>query len=396
MDENLENLENFENLLFEYIPNELISQILHYSTNIRVFSNLSHQFDSFYQSDEFLIFLRCKVGEQTGLVVDNYNLETLMRLYKYQRGKNIFTGNTSCIRTKNNNLYSLSMGGSLLQLPEFSNTIQIEGPLILNKFGHMHLHKYYENSLPIPIELDNIIQIANGSTFGFALTSYGLVYKFDTINRYDSIKPTLITGLTDIVSISSGRNYALALDINGKIYMFEYSPASMGIMCRKDFAMGSPVLILELNDIVAISANDWHALALTEDGNVYGFGSNNCGQLGLKVNKLVSGPIMIPGLSNIKQIEAGINHSLVINDQGQVYGFGNVDFGQFDVNCTRDPYLIYSVRDRNVPRIIPNITNIIQISSKMCHTLMLSSDGQIYTFDLSKSNSPTLIPNFQI
>src|SRR5690606_7302350 len=73
-----------------------------------------------------------------------------------------------------------------------------------------------------------------------------------------------------------------------------------------------------LHHIKQISCGGDHSLVLNEDGQVFSFGTNKCGQLGLGHNKDSNIPELIPNLHHIKQISCGGDHSLVLNEVGQV------------------------------------------------------------------------------
>jgi alpha-tubulin suppressor-like RCC1 family protein len=70
-----------------------------------------------------------------------------------------------------------------------------------------------------------------------------------------------------------------------------------------------------------VSAGYSHTLLLC-DGNVYTFGDNTYGQLGLNDFTQRYAATLIPTLNNITQIYAGSLASLVVTDDQRVYAFG--------------------------------------------------------------------------
>ena len=165
-------------------------------------------------------------------------------------------------------------------------------------------------------------------------------------------------------------------------------------------------------------------LAITSKNKLYGLGDNSCGQLARKCNQEVNKPILIGGLDgiNIKQISCGSLHALLLTNDGLVYGWGDNSLGQ--IGCGRDKgqriecitrlttvpkiktilcgfawsfavtidSLVYSWGRNNKgqlgqdvsmeliyePRIIINLTDIKSICSSNNNTYFLSSDGIIY------------------
>jgi hypothetical protein len=72
----------------------------------------------------------------------------------------------------------------------------------------------------------------------------------------------------------------------------------------------------------AIAAGGWHSLALTESGEVYAWGGNGFGQLGLGDTRNRLTPTQVPGLGRVKAIAVGLEHSLALTESGEVYAWG--------------------------------------------------------------------------
>jgi hypothetical protein len=87
----------------------------------------------------------------------------------------------------------------------------------------------------------------------------------------------------------------------------------------------SPVQVIGLTGIIAISGGGDHSLFLKNDGTVWSVGYNFYGQLGdgTTVNK--STPVQVSGLTDIVGIAAGYRHSLFLKNDGTVWasGYGN-------------------------------------------------------------------------
>lgn len=66
-------------------------------------------------------------------------------------------------------------------------------------------------------------------------------------------------------------------------------------------------------------------MALCADGEVYSWGSNSYGQLGSGDNSFRSTPYLIklPPKTKIVQIAAGSNHSVLLSSNGEVFTFGS-------------------------------------------------------------------------
>ncbi len=102
--------------------------------------------------------------------------------------------------------------------------------------------------------------------------------------------------------------------------------------------------------IISISAGYNHSLVLTWDNRVYAFGSNTNGQLGKIPTMLLithrNPPKLISIDQDIGSISAGHNFSLISDVNDNVYSFGLNNLGQLGLD---DNF------DRNIPTLIPNL-----------------------------------------
>lgn len=99
----------------------------------------------------------------------------------------------------------------------------------------------------------------------------------------------------------------------------------------------APKLVKSLatKQIVQIACGQYHALALTNSGELYSFGSNLHGQLGLGFeSEKVAKPTLVKSLAGvpISFLCCGGNHCFVISKSGAVFGWGKNLYGQLGVN----------------------------------------------------------------
>lgn len=133
--------------------------------------------------------------------------------------------------------------------------------------------------------------------------------------------------------------------------------------------------------ITDVAAADHHSLALTSDGKVYAFGSNALGATGVGTtvgNTPVATPINTANLSGkvIAQITAGTDHSVLLASDGSVFSFGFNGAGGTGLNTNVGNTLVATPIDTT------NIVGkkITQISTGLDHSLLLANDGSVFTF----------------
>ena len=180
--------------------------------------------------------------------------------------------------------------------------------------------------------------------------------------------PTLILSIPPIKNISAGGNHSLLLDVNGGVWSFGYNrngQLGLGDKTNRD----KPNLIPDILPIKDISGGRCHSILLDVNGSVWSFGYNGYGQLGLGdhgrgTNR--NNPTRVPGIPPIKKVSGGRYHSILLDINGDVWSFGsNVD-GQLGLG---DHGII---TNKNKPTLIPGIPPIKKVSGVGQQSLLLS------------------------
>jgi alpha-tubulin suppressor-like RCC1 family protein len=82
--------------------------------------------------------------------------------------------------------------------------------------------------------------------------------------------------------------------------------------------------LININNIIQISTGSFHTLLLNNNNQIFSFGSNLYGQLGLNLQFGLKIYFPTPINLNLKinQVSCGLYHCLVLINTGQVYSFG--------------------------------------------------------------------------
>jgi alpha-tubulin suppressor-like RCC1 family protein len=109
---------------------------------------------------------------------------------------------------------------------------------------------------------------------------------------------------------------------------------------------------IELPSVSIVACGEYHTLAVCQDGTLWSWGRNQCGQLGhgdKKENKYKT-PTQIIALAKKICIKAaaGGQHSMVLTDANKIYSWGLNNFGQLGIG---------NMDDHDLPRpdIIPSL-----------------------------------------
>lgn len=123
------------------------------------------------------------------------------------------------------------------------------------------------------------------------------------------------------------------------------------------------------NNIVDIKCGTFHTLVLTSDQKVYSCGANNDGQIGR--SRKQHSIKKISSLSKISRIECGDDFSMCLDIDGNLFVFGGNICGQLGLG---------DKTAKNKPIKHPSFYNVVDISSRGQHTFIKTSPKQIYAF----------------
>jgi alpha-tubulin suppressor-like RCC1 family protein len=226
----------------------------------------------------------------------------------------------------------------------------------INNYGQLGLGDSQDRLTPTKIPgLARVKAIAAGWDYSLALTESGEVYTWGSNNlgrlgladTQDRLTPTRVPGLTTIKAIAAGAYHSLALAESGDVYSWGLKGDEYGGLLKSDgleyikvllkaVRHRTPTKVPGLIRVRAIAAGEGYSLALTESGEVYAWGWNEHGQLGLGDTAVRLTPTKVPGLSAVKAIAAGFSHSLALTESGEVYAWGSNEHGQLGLGDTED------------------------------------------------------------
>ena len=129
------------------------------------------------------------------------------------------------------------------------------------------------------------------------------------------------------IQVAAGGRHALALLANGDVYAW-------GVNLSGQLGLGdstgrlTPTKVTLPAAAVAVAAGGAHSLAVLADGRVFAWGDNSSGQLG-NAGRLPSAvPVALTGIADAVQVAAGRTHSLALLADGRVLAWGGNTSGQ--------------------------------------------------------------------
>ena len=147
-----------------------------------------------------------------------------------------------------------------------------------------------------------------------------------------------------VVQIAAGLFHSLALTSTGQLYAFGNNYyGQLGNATNNGTENPSPTPALvglpgASGPVIQIAGGFYHSLALTSTGQPYAFGRNSSGQLGSVTNSGTNNPSPTPALVGLPgasgqaiQIAAGYAHGLALTSTGQLYAFGANQVGELGI-----------------------------------------------------------------
>ncbi len=193
------------------------------------------------------------------------------------------------------------------------------------------------------------------------------------------------------VQTAAGSRFTLALTSSNQLYAFGSNQYGQLGVATGSGALGpnpTPRLLTlpgAVGRVAALAAGSTHSLALTSTGELYTFGENQFGQLGRAANSGTETPNGVPervslaGASGqVVQIAAGYEQSLALTSTGQLYAFGGNRYGELG-NATNAG--TQTPNPTPTPVVLSNASGqVVQIAAGIEHSLALTSTGQLYAF----------------
>lgn len=189
--------------------------------------------------------------------------------------------------------------------------------------------------------------------------------------------------------INDGAPTALNIDNNG--HFAQTIALNRGENAIKLTATDKVGNQLSLNKAIylgdTIAAGNSHSGAI-KDGKLFGWGRNNFGQTGIGITSKFEEATHpdTPKLVNnaptdLVSLSFNQNHSLAIDKNGQVYSWGEDKSGQLGRGDTgRDNCTTAKNDCRLTIAAIPNIANAVTMAAGYRHNLVLDSDGNVWAF----------------
>ncbi|KAK4772652.1 hypothetical protein SAY86_014427 [Trapa natans] len=197
----------------------------------------------------------------------------------------------------------------------------------------------------------------------------------------DRFTPTQLSALDDhgIISVTCGADHTTAYSASrAELYSWGWGDfGRLGHGNSSDVFTPQPVKALYGLQIKQIACGDSHCLAVTMEGEVQSWGRNQNGQLGLGTVEDSLLPQKMHAFKGvrIKMVAAGAEHTAAVTEDGELYGWGWGRYGNLGLGDRND---------RLLPEKVNVVEKMVMVACGWRHTISVSASGELYTFGWSK------------
>jgi RCC1 and BTB domain-containing protein len=272
-----------------------------------------------------------------------------------------------------------------------------------------------------------LVLLDNGSLYSFGYNQYGQLGNGTKVDSPLDASRDISNLSTKLVAVACGRYHSAALDVNGAVFTWGGGkngrlghndeqtrtipcrvarlPKAHKIFCgyhitaaitdnglytwgwgeHGQLGQGSlddscvpKKVVFDDSDlsIAQLACGDRHCLVRTESGDVYTWGSNEFGQLGIgQYDEIISSPRLLTSLAGmiITFVAAGDRHSAAVTSTGALFTWGCGAEGQ----CGHGDY-----NDCDMPSLVESLAGVYIVKVFCGHnfTVALSKENDIYVF----------------
>lgn len=249
------------------------------------------------------------------------------------------------------------------------------------------------------------IAASNGCEHMIALTETGLAYSWGYNDRgqlgHENLTtkihlPKLIESMKDkkLGFAAVSYHHSAVVTDTGELYTFGMNDCGqLGLDHTQHQSTPQLVKALEGHEVTMVSCGLYHTVICTASGELFPCGKNDYGQLGLGHSHQMKVPSLV-GLSNemVSFVACGYYHSIVVTSSGRTYSFGRNDYGQLGIG---------SKIHQNAPNVVTLSANtrMVRATCGCYHTVLLSEQGGVFVFGRNnkgqlgnRSSADSLLP----
>ena len=177
-----------------------------------------------------------------------------------------------------------------------------------------------------------------------------------------------------IVAVAAGAFHTAAITDSGELWTWGHNgDGQLGVGGTTDRNAPAKVSV-NGQKFVAVAAGDYHTAAITDSGEQWTWGRNDYGQLGVgdTMNRHVPVKVSVNG-QKILAVAAGCWLTAAITDSGELWTLGHNGHGRLGIGDTKD---------RHAPvKVSVNGQKFVAVSAGFWHTAAITDSGELWIWD---------------
>ncbi len=234
---------------------------------------------------------------------------------------------------------------------------------------------------PYPIGEPILTGVSAGGKHLLARDASGAVWawgsndqrQIDNFFNVPATEPTRVDIAGTVVDFAAGLTHSVAVDSANRIWTWgsgflngDGRPGSRNILVEDPNAG----MFGRSMEISAVFAGTGASYVIGEDDELYAWGDNESGRLGLDTSEEVIAPTLVP-IGPVTKVATGAEHVLALTPDGQVWGWGESASGQLGLDSQATDSAI------RLPVQISDVTGIADIAATQDSSVLVTTAGQL-------------------
>ncbi len=225
---------------------------------------------------------------------------------------------------------------------------------------------------PLSVGWNHSCRLDATEVWCWGLNDFGALGNGSTTN---SNVPVHVVELDNVVQVSAGTRHSCAVDHSGAVWCWgRNNDGQLGN--DSTTSSSTPVAVLAIEDVIQVAGGRYHTCALDAQGHIWCWGGNEHGQLGNGSNVEEHTPVKVLDIEGVIQVSVGQNHSCGIDDQGRLWCWGYNESGQLGLGDTGD---------RSVPFEVTSLSGVVQVDESYDHTCAVTDQHQVWCWGRNDS-----------
>lgn len=183
-----------------------------------------------------------------------------------------------------------------------------------------------------------------------------------------------------IRQIACGDCHCIAITAEGELFSWGRNQnGQLGIGTTEDALVPTEITALKGTPMAMVAAGAEHTAAVSQDGGLYGWGWGRYGNLGLgdRADRHVPEKVTSVEGEKMAKVACGWRHTITVNEAGKLFTFGWSKYGQLGHGDNRDhltPSPVASMAEKTI----------LQVSGGWRHSVALDSEGTVFAWGWNK------------